>query len=60
MSRNDYHARRLARKRRSKSGEDALGALIGLLWLLILPFWWMLKLMFWIVFWPIKLFKKKK
>lgn len=53
-------SRQLARKRQAKRGAESIGGMLGLFGLLLLPFWWMLKLMFWFFFWPFKLFSKKK
>lgn len=59
MSHFNDRSRQLARKRAAKRGAEDLSGMLGLFGLLLLPFWWMLKLIFWIFFWPFKLFKKK-
>lgn len=69
MGHFNNHARQLARRRQAKRGAESLGAMVGLFGMLFLPFWWivkygallmwwMMKGMFWLFFWPIKLFKK--
>lgn len=57
------------RRARAKRGSEELGSILGLAMIVALPFWWavkyslllvwyMLKGLFWLFFWPIKLFKK--
>lgn len=63
-SRDRAHIERL-RRARIKSGGESLGGLLAILALPIYAMyyffkfiWWIIKAMFWLVFWPLKLFKK--